>query len=61
MRSIMKLYEKNLKEDAYSEGKKDGIYQGKVSLIKIKLAKGKTVEEIVKKSLFRIDRALALW
>ena len=36
------LYEKNLKADAYEEGIKDSL----ITKIKIKLAKGKSVEQI---------------
>ena len=36
------LYERDLKQDAYEEGVQDKL----ISLIKIKLAKGKTVEQI---------------
>ena len=36
------LYERDLKQDAYEEGLQDKL----ISLIKIKLAKGKTVEQI---------------
>ena len=44
------LYEKNLKADAYEEGKEDGIHEGGrlklKELVKRKLAKGKSAEEI---------------
>ena len=36
------LYERDLKQDAYEEGANDKL----ISLIKIKLSKGKTVEQI---------------
>lgn len=48
------LYEKALKEDAYSEGHEAGLKQGQkegahekmCDLIRVKLSKGKTTEEI---------------
>lgn len=40
------LYEKNLKADAYEEGVQDGEKNKLISMIKIKLAKGKSVEQI---------------
>ena len=40
------LYERDLKQDAYEEGLQDGESNKRISLIKIKLAKGKSVEQI---------------
>lgn len=40
------LYERDLKQDAYEEGLQDGESNKLISLIKIKLAKGKSVEQI---------------
>ena len=40
------LYERDLKQDAYEEGLQDGESNKRISLIKIKLAKGKSMEQI---------------
>ena len=40
------LYEKNLKQDAYEEGFGQGAHDTLLKQVKIKLSKGKTIEEI---------------
>ena len=40
------LYERDLKQNAYDDGVKDGEINKLFSLVKIKLEKGKTVEQI---------------
>ena len=40
------LHEKCLKEDAFSAGKDEGARENRMNLLKIKLAKGKSLEQI---------------